>query len=335
VIFDRRRADPYDRARGDEDGRLDRRFRTHAAAAVRLTGSATPVPGRSLDELVGNAAPEKAARGRDVGLTVSGSSTWRKLPTFAPRSALDGSTSTSWIPDSGDRSPTLTLRWRVLRRVDRLTLSTGAGPFQPITRVVLSSPAGMRRLHLGSAGTARFQPLRTDRITLSFADPPRVPNADGRTIAVAELRVPALDGATIPSLGRGQRVRLGCGSGPPLTIDGRSVATRVDTTVGALAAVRAVPFEACSTVRLAEGWHHLDAGPGHGFEVATANLLPLPGIPDPAPKRSLRIERWDAERRSVHIGRGEAALVALTENATSGRQATLNGHRLTALRVDG
>ncbi|BDM67569.1 coagulation factor 5/8 type [Streptomyces nigrescens] len=51
--------------------------------------------------------------------------------------------------------------------------------------------------------------------------------------------------------------------------------------------------------------------------------------------RRATAQDWSGDRRTVRIGPGQAVYLQMYENANDGWQATLNGHRLTPLRVDG
>ncbi|WP_078866591.1 alpha-(1-_3)-arabinofuranosyltransferase domain-containing protein [Streptomyces sp. NRRL S-1448] len=54
-----------------------------------------------------------------------------------------------------------------------------------------------------------------------------------------------------------------------------------------------------------------------------------------AADRTATAQDWSGDRRTVRIGPGQAVYLQMYENANDGWQATLNGHRLTPLRVDG
>ncbi|HWJ98627.1 MAG TPA: hypothetical protein VNQ33_10740, partial [Acidimicrobiales bacterium] len=148
------------------------------------------------------------------------------------------------------------------------------------------------------------------------------------------ISVPALLGRTAAVPDRDGGIVLACGEGPPVQVDGATIATQARTTVGALLDGSPIAWEACSPVALGHGTHRVEATAG-SLLVSTLVIEPVDGI-GPAPAgRSVSVGAWGPSQRTVSIGRGDEAILATTENANDGWEATLDGKVLTPIRVDG
>jgi len=131
-----------------------------------------------------------------------------------------------------------------------------------------------------------------------------------------------------------------CGQGPPLSLNGVSIPTAVVGTVGDLLYFRPVRFIAClpkTGLSLSAGKNDFFALSGHSaFAVmsvaiqsnATKSQVQAPG-------RSVRIENWGADSRTVSVGRGAASVLAIAQNFNPGWHATLGNVALTPIRLDG
>jgi arabinofuranan 3-O-arabinosyltransferase len=132
-------------------------------------------------------------------------------------------------------------------------------------------------------------------------------------------------------------VELACGFGPEVRVDGTAIPTRASTTVGALRGGREVVFSACGTLDLDAGPHRLETAPGSPMAVVSASLTGegWASAGPAGPARSTSIERWGTVHRVVTVGAGPSSVLAVDENLNAGWTATLDGHRLQAIRVDG
>jgi arabinofuranan 3-O-arabinosyltransferase len=349
------RADRYDLARRDEDGTLDRWLRWGRSGAVDASGGAVPVPGEALDAVLAAATP--ALRPGD--LTATASSRWRDRPEFDAAWALDGDPATAWVSDPEAGAPRLTVSWEGPEVIDELTVvPAGGGTERPSVVDVTVGTTTVRRT-IGAAGLVTLPGVATDRLTLSF---PRGAGGPGVTsaVGVAEVSVPALLGrqAEVPDVAR--PVTLGCGRGPSLVVDGRAVATRATTTVGALLGRGPVRWEACGRTELSAGSHRVTAASGAGRRALAVDTLELralgsgPGVAGgsdgaggaggaggssggraTAAARTVTVASWGSEHRRIRLGAGPATVLATTENANDGWVATLGGRQLRAVRVDG
>jgi len=132
---------------------------------------------------------------------------------------------------------------------------------------------------------------------------------------------------------------LPCGSGPGLIVDGTRYDTRVDGTFADVADGRPMRMTVCTadgTIPLAAG-QHLVSVDSAGMPLLVGALTLVGTGPRTAvdTARSTAITGWSPERRTVRIGPGTRAFVAVRENANSSWTATLNGQTLTPVRLDG
>ncbi|HEY4377501.1 MAG TPA: hypothetical protein VGM93_10090, partial [Acidimicrobiales bacterium] len=212
---------------------------------------------------------------------------------------------------------------------DELRLVAAGTTAQALGHVTISTLGGTDTYRVPASGVIRLPRQRTDRVTVEF------PDHRSKPVGLSELEAPAFGTGSNPS--RSVAVRLPCGAGPALRVDGRKVPTRVDTTAGALADLAPVRWTACGAVPFAPGAHHIvgSAADGGVLRIDTLRVAPVAGLPPVAAPRPVQVQRWSAEDRRLEVGPGAAAFLATTENANGGWRATLDGHPLTAVRIDG
>ncbi|MFN8018213.1 MAG: alpha-(1-_3)-arabinofuranosyltransferase family protein [Acidimicrobiales bacterium] len=330
VSLDRARADRFDTVRRDEDAKLDRWFRWTGGPSARMSGTATAQPGPALRRAIAEASP--APRSGDV--QASASSTLRDEPGLAPAKAIDGDPTTAWVSDAEVRAPRLDLRWQGDVVIDDLKVvpvaDAGGSGLDPVGRVDVVVDGKRYERTLDSTGTVSIPATSTDRLRLEFpADEP-----SARRVGIAEVAVPALVGR-FPEVASGDtRIALACGAGPKVRIDGRVVPTTASATIAQIERGAAVRWRACAPVRLARGTHHLTSEDG-ALVPSTVRIAPTAGLGKVGRPRAATVERWDAEDRRVSVAAGPRTILATSENANDGWQATLDGRRLTPIRVDG
>jgi arabinofuranan 3-O-arabinosyltransferase len=366
--FDRAIVNSSNILRSDEEPTLVRSFELRGAARYRVRGIVLPRGGRPLDRLL-------SPRG---GLQVWASSTWNDLPRYRASRLADGRARSAWvagpplaapgtvrsqpgaralrmqrdqpeeitpIPVTVDPHPRLRLRWPGVRRLGSLRVSfTRSFPARPL-RIRLAAGGEERVVDVPRSGRIRFEPLRTDRLELTF---PRVARRltsggalSGRRVplpvGIAELDFPALrDLRRRPPRGD-TPFRLPCGEGPPVEVDGRRLPTAVRGIYADLETVRPLELRVCPAhgVRLGPGRHLLRASAGETFTPTSLTLAPS-GWPAPgAGARDVSVRRWSAEHREVRIGGGPAAYLVVRENFNRGWSARLNGRELRPVRIDG
>jgi arabinofuranan 3-O-arabinosyltransferase len=320
----------------EADG-LDRIFSTVGPAAYSMTVSATPRPGAALDRLI-------AATARPGGPTVTASSSLVPDPRAGAAAAVDRDPTTAWVADPADPRPTLTIHWPAPRRIDsiRVRLAPGTAASAPLT-IGLSDGGPVRPMELTADGTARFAPLVTDTLTVSFLVVGRVVSFDPYTRAVGPLGVGVseLDVAGLPVPAPADRAVVGaCGAGPQVAVDGRIWPTSYRTTLRGLRELQPVELTLCGAggpvVPLTPGRHHLVAASTSTLSVQGAGLVRV-GAGDPAVLRTpAGVVRWNAEDRLVRVAaRASDTLLVVPENVNPGWRATLAGRPLVSRTVDG
>jgi arabinofuranan 3-O-arabinosyltransferase len=335
VVLVRDHRDRLDRARRDEDGAFDREIGWGGGEAA-VDGRAVLSDGALVDELLASATEPVADEVR-----ASASSRFRDHPATDARWAVDGDPSTAWVSDTEVGAPTLSLAWDGEVLVDALVIDVLEVGLDQVAEVDVSIGDRTERHPLGADGrVALDRPTATDRLELSF---PGASADAARSVGIAEVDVPALFGRRAAVPDRLAEIELACGEGPEVSIDGQAVATAARTTVDDLLEGRPVRWAACDAVDLAPGAHRVEAERG-ALLASTIRLLPDDGLPAPTAARSVAVERWDAEQRSVAVGEGPASILATTENANDGWTARfqadasgdpLDGVALEPIVVDG
>jgi arabinofuranan 3-O-arabinosyltransferase len=322
------------------DPSLNRTFTTTSAQRFSLSASVAAVPGPALNALLdylGSAKPPQ--------LTIAASSTFGSVPALRPQNLLSSSAPAGWIAASPDA--TLHLRWTGPRTIGTIQLTPyGVGIAAQPTQVLISSPAGSRDLPVPQSGVLTFAPLRTNQLDISFpgvmhvtAYNPLVGRAQQLPVGLAGLSIPALGGLSTGQPSPGTPFTLACGQGPPVTVDGRTYATSVSGTASDLSNLTPLPLRLCgprSTLVLPAGTHWLTS-PGTGLPLTVTDLsLGAPSQRATATAgRSLHIGSWGTEYRTATIGSGAQSYLEVHQAANPGWTATLNGHRLTPVTLDG
>ncbi|MCU1455742.1 MAG: coagulation factor 5/8 type protein [Acidimicrobiales bacterium] len=321
----RSQADPFAADQSDEDARLERTVRVTAAGARDVSGTARPVPGPALDALLASSPTASVVRGAPL---LGASSTWHDVPALGAAAAADGDRSTSWVSDVDDSGASLTLLAPQEHVVDEVVVIQAGPPFPRITTVEVATALGVHRLRLPASGRLRFPAERTDRLTLTF------PGRGDALVGISEVWAPAF-GRPVPRRDRQRVVTLPCGKGPQLVIDGKLVPTTASGPAADVEALRPIHWTTCGPVTLRAGTHHVDAGPSQPLRISSLAYVPVGGLPAAPAPRTSTIDRWAAESRRVVVGPGEASLLVTTENDNPGWVATLDGHRLAPVRIDG
>ncbi|OHV37470.1 hypothetical protein BCD49_16180 [Pseudofrankia sp. EUN1h] len=132
---------------------------------------------------------------------------------------------------------------------------------------------------------------------------------------------------------------LPCGNGPGVIVDGTRYETRVDGRFSDVAKGRPMRMSVCTadgTIPFQAGQHLVSIDSAGMPLLVGALTLVGTGAKTSADKaRSTTVADWTPERRSVEIGAGTRALLAVRENANSSWTATLNGQTLVPVRLDG
>ena len=314
---------------GEDVVRLDRTFTLDRARVLPVVGSARPVAGPALDALL-----EKALTVRAVA-----SSQLVPDPAVRPDAAVDGDPTTAWVAGAKDRTPTLTVTWAGQRVVDHLTLRTaGEVPAARPTRVAVVTPAGTTTATVGPGGLVRFTRVRTSSLTLRVLAVEKRTSfePDGTvvplTVGIGEVTVPGVVAIRPPA-----SLRVPCGQGPPLVVDGQTHPTAVLGTRDDLLRLRPLLLSLCDVpegLQLGAGEHRVTGGAYQGLELESLTFGTALPTTTAAPRQTQAL-RWDAEHRVVKVGAGEASYLVVHENANRGWQAVLDGKVLSPARIDG
>jgi arabinofuranan 3-O-arabinosyltransferase len=321
---------------------LNRTFSTPAAASYGVSAEVTAVPGAALNALLDRLGPAAAAQ-----LRISASSTFGSLPALRPQNLLDG---TGWI--AAGPSATVSLRWKGQRTISEIQLTPAiVGIAAEPTRVQITSPDGARDVPLPSSGILRFPPLVTDQLDISFpgvmpttAYNPLVGSAQQLPVGLGSLTVPALASLSTGIPAATASFHLACGQGPPLAVDGRIYPTSVSGTVRDLINLTPLPLHLCTggaALAVPAGRHWLSS-PGTGVPLAVTDLsltdvaaTRSAATRTAAASRSLRIVSWGTEDRTATIGPGGLSYLEVHQTFSPGWTATMNGHRLAPVTLDG
>ena len=321
---------------GEEDDRLARRITVSAPGrwTVRLTARAAGGP--ALDQLL---VPVGQA------MFATASSQLVLDPAGRPQAAVDRDPRTSWVADRGDGLPRLTLTWPAKRRITGFTLVRGeALAASTATRVLVVLDGGSPiSAPVDAGGHVRVPPTDATSLQILASSIQRWTSLDPSTgrettlpWGVSEVTVDGADDFR-RSLALGASTGLPCGFGPALIVDGRSVATRIDATVGDLLQQRPVTVLPCgsTTLSLGRGTHDLSLVASQEF--VPERLVLTPGTtPSTAAPRALEPSVWGPTHREIPLSAGSLpSLLVVRENANAGWMATVNGAALEPARADG
>ena len=270
---------------------------------------------------------------------VRSSSTYQGEPSVGAQLAFDGDPVSFWAASPGDPRPTLRLRWPHRRTLTSLAVVAPHGTaVAPVGAELLGNPGETRAVDL-TRGMATFAPLHTRRLVIRFEAPDTIGSPP---VGVAELEVDNLE-SQVHRIDRSLTTGAVCGLGPELEVDGRVYPTSVTGTLGAVLDGTPLTISGCGPpVELSAGSHRVLI---RATEQYTATRLTLRPATDPSTAgqevtgavshRDVQVRSWTTSRRVVDVAAGDAALLVVPENVNAGWRATLDGRRLTSVRVDG
>ncbi len=245
--------------------------------------------------------------------------------------AFDGSTRTGWTAGPADTHPELTINWGYQRTLSKITVKRPAGA-AGAAEVIIAGSGGQRRgAVIGADGTVRFAPLKTTRLTLTFV-------TDQAPVQVSDVSIPGVQPFRVPAA----PLRLSCGRGPQLTVDGQRVPTQVTGSYAALLNGQPLHFSACRPVRLAAGANQVTEPATDPFDVQAA-VVALPGrqaaggalAPQAGAPAAADVTAWGASQRTVQVSAAARSYLEVNQNYNAGWQAVLDGRTLTPVRLDG
>jgi arabinofuranan 3-O-arabinosyltransferase len=316
----------------EEQFGFDEGFTASAGSAAALRGQAIMT---DTDSIRRDAWP-----GRDQP-RVTASSVYTGDPQDMAAAAFDGSTATSWVAGPGDRHPVLTIRWHGVRTIRGITVNVPSGTSP--AEVQVSDKAGI----VGGGFTGRggrlgfAKPVRTDELTLSFT-PSSLP------LQISNVSIPGVGPLHAnPSA----PVRLRCGLGPTLSLDGKLVPTSVQGTYADLLYGRSMTFTGCAAAKVTPGANTVvePAADPTGWDVQSVLLSPAAATggkitrtsadPEsaskPGPASPATVLTWTDSSRTLRVSASQPSYLVVAENFNAGWQASIGGRSLRPVQLDG
>ncbi len=289
---------------------------------------------------------------------VTASSTKSDIPATGPWAAFDDDRSTIWYAHGDDLAPSLsadlgrTVKLSRLR-VDFPDVRAGAPP----VRVTITTDGGTRYAWASADGWIDFKPLSASRITLAFGV------LGAWKTEVVGVSIPGVK--PLPSYPDqpGRPLRIPCGYGPTLRVNGTAVSTEiVSGTYADLLNGRPLGYRGCASLPLGEGVARFTAPSSQGYRVDSLVVADAgsgrsgrpartggEGTGEPARTgqaveaaeaaeavmRPVGIESWNASQRRVRVSTTEPSYLVVNENHNRGWQASIDGRRLQPARLDG
>ena len=327
-------------ARPDEEVDLDRTVQLAQPLSGRVQLSVTPRPGPALSAWLRNSTP---------GVRVVASSSEVSDPVGDGQAVADGNASTGWVAAADDNAPELDVTLPKTQLVSGLQVTSSAAlSASGAKEVQVSSESGVRNAPLDDDGHATFEALRGRRFTVSFpvvapreSFDPQTRLVTVRPVGLSELRlVSATDGSTAPAGARAADVRLTtpCGDGPTLQVGATTLDTRVESTLGdvrALVPARAVPCGS-DAASLPTGRSRIVATATPLWQPTAISVEAAGGTARAAPPVQPEVRAWGADSRRVTLPASDTARVLVVhENENVGWRATMDGHRLARVVIDG
>jgi arabinofuranan 3-O-arabinosyltransferase len=259
-----------------------------------------------------------------AGVWVHASSAYTDNPQDQARAAFDNDPATAWTSSATDSHPVLTIGWRRPRSVDRLTIQRPPGAVALLQVVITGSRGQVRGANIGASGWVRFKLLRTTRLTLRFSP------------LVGPLQISGVQIPGVPQLGTSLApLRLRCGLGPALAVNGKAVPTRVWGTYTNLLDQRPLHFAACSPVAVRAGSNQVTEPVRDSYSVQDVVMgAPPPAVAASAVARA-RIVVWTPSRRVLRVTARTQSFLVVNENFNPGWRAAIDGRQLRAVRLDG
>ncbi|MEZ0075035.1 alpha-(1-_3)-arabinofuranosyltransferase family protein [Planotetraspora sp. GP83] len=276
---------------------------------------------------------------------VGASSTATDYPATLGRQAMDGDIRTVWYAQPFDRHPTLYIDLGTVHRFSQIrAFFPDSFLGQPPVRLTVRSETRTVQGWVGRDGRFVFPALRTRKFSVEFTAPA------SRAIEVTELTIPGVK--PLGGLG-GIPLRLPCGYGPTLRVDGNAVPTRiVGGTLDDVLNGRPLTYSGCVPVHLSEGRSRLSVASSDAFRVESAILTtdtgarngtsPATGLTSdgagesgPVTMARPQVVSWGLEERRLRVSAATPSYLVVNENYNAGWQASLGGAKLRPVRLDG
>jgi arabinofuranan 3-O-arabinosyltransferase len=318
----------------NQEPQISRAFTVPKSGTFRLIATALATRGQKLLDWFGT-TPD---------FTISADSTWGESPKVGPRNLVDGDATSPWrsgndVNIAGGNS-LISMRWSGQRTISSLRLHPGEGDAQP-TDVVIYSGAETRDATVAPDGSVIFDPVNTDSLSMriNYAPIPLGDVTSSPRMGFSSIDIPAIADLYPGPIDRAAPYLSSCGDGLSIKIGASITRYFVSATAGALIEGSLITLSPCESdsVTLAAGETLLDTSSGDAL--VTIQQAVVGNAPTMAPPtgvaRSLRVEHWGTNDRTVSVGDGSGGLLAVNEAFNEGWTASLNGSSLTALKLDG
>lgn len=335
--------DPSFGATGEEDTALDRTFRVARAATLSASVGLRPQPGAQLNNLLDAGNPLRA-----IASSVDSAD-----PRERAGAAVDGDSRTGWVAKAGDHLPSMQVTIPKAHRLSGIQLlPIRDAPTTAPTQVVITVGGSSFAAAVPTDGRITFpRPLvaGTLRVAVTAATLRiTTDSAFGRRallpVGIGEIRLLG-DGAPV---GRGaDALRLACGDGPSLLLNGAVIDLRVNAPTAQVLDGASVTAQPCGpgTVQLLNGVNRIRVGADAVFrpDSITLRAAVRAGAATAASTRSasirsagtLQVRSWADTRRDIQVATTRLAFLSVAENANAGWSATLHGATLPAVTMDG
>ncbi len=312
-----------------EGAGFDRTISVAEAGAWRITGRAVATNGQATAQLF---AP---VSGDEVKVTAT--STFAGDPAVVAANVFDARTDTSWYASPLDPAAGVQLSWRKARTIRSVTAVLGQDQPGDLPEVLVVDPLtkGSEPQLVATSGDRAgvMTPVRTNRLRVTaFADYSR---RDG--VGIAELRIKGLQGLQHVSDPRAS-TGVGCGFGPTVEVDGRTIQTRITGTLGDVVSGAELEVRPCNTgtVRIGAGAQLISVTSPAGFAVSRLWLEPADPLDPPAVTGpEAEVTSWSPTERKVAVRTDAPAVLALAQSDNRGWEARLDGARLDPVVLDG
>lgn len=256
--------------------------------------------------------------------------------------AVDGDSGTTWSAAIFDVHPELELRWDRPRTVSGLELELLAEAAARLPdRLQVRWPGGSRVVNVDDDGEVSLPAVRTDRLTLTVrsADPAvSVDFAQRGTslpIGISEVRVDGVPALSRPIDDVGDAgIAAPCGTGPTVTVAGRSFETAVDASAAELYAGDTIEARICGdpTASLPAGTSTVEVQASDLF--TPASLVLSDGSTWDTTTTTAPVDRASPVDLTVTPG-ATGGLLTVHQNDNPGWVATQDGADLEPVVVDG
>ncbi len=297
---------------------FDQSFTAAAASRAQLSGTVVALSTKLVRRYI-----------RFGGTTwVRASSAYTADPEDQARSAFDGNPATTWVSGPDNPHPWLRIRWAHPLRVSQLTIQRPPGASGLLQVLITGAGRQVRGGQVSPDGVLRFRPLRTSVLTLQFT-PAQIP------VQISDVSIPGV----VPLFPPQGTLRLPCGYGPLVEVNGKLVPTQVAGTFADLLTARPMRFTACKRVRLAAGSNRVAEPVSDLYDIqdvvlgTSASRALLAGAGPSV--RPARVLAWTSQRRTIRVAAAVRSFLAVPQNVNAGWQATLGGRRLRPVRLDG